>query len=134
MGIRREYENLADARFSIRSTKHVIAPYGAAGGGKGRTGDIIMNPETERQKRLPTRYADYPLAAQDRFRLDTPGGGGLGEAMKRDPQRVLRDVQEGYVSLAAAADIYGVVVTRNGDDFAIDEAATNDKRRATTHA
>lgn len=134
MGIRREYENLADARFSIRSTKHVIAPYGAAGGGKGRTGDIIMNPETERQKRLPTRYADYPLAAQDRFRLDTPGGGGLGEPMKRDPQRVLRDVEEGYVSLAAAADVYGVVVMRNGDGFIVDEAATKDKRRATTHA
>ncbi len=32
LGIRREYENLADARFSIRSTKHVIAPRGAAGG------------------------------------------------------------------------------------------------------
>jgi len=44
LGIRREYLNLDDARFSIRSTKHVIAPNGAAGGGKGRTGDIIVNP------------------------------------------------------------------------------------------
>ncbi len=31
LGIRREYMNLADARFSIRSTKHVIAPNGVAG-------------------------------------------------------------------------------------------------------
>ena len=37
LGIVREYINLADARFSIRSSKHVIAPYGAAGGGPGRT-------------------------------------------------------------------------------------------------
>lgn len=130
MGIRREYENLADARFSIRSTKHVIAPRGAACGGEGRTGDIIMNPDTAREKRLPTRYADYPLGASDRFRLDTPGGGGIGDPMKRDPLRVLRDVEEGYVSVAAAADVYGVVVTRTENGFALDEARTQERRRS----
>jgi N-methylhydantoinase B len=40
LGIRREYLNLEDARFSIRSTKHVIAPEGAARGGKGRGGRV----------------------------------------------------------------------------------------------
>lgn len=134
LGIRREYENLADARFSIRSTKHVIAPEGAAGGGKGRTGDIIMNPETDKQKRLPTRYADYPLGAQDRFRLDTPGGGGLGASMKRDPARVLRDVQEGYVTPKAAEDTYGVVVKHGADGWSLDGEATERKRRAATTA
>ena len=29
------------------------------------------------EKRLPTRYAVYPLKGGDRFQLDTPGGGGL---------------------------------------------------------
>ena len=32
LGLRREYLNLADARFSIRSMKHVIPPHGCAGG------------------------------------------------------------------------------------------------------
>src|SRR6266699_1408654 len=36
LGIRREYLNLADARFSIRSMKHVIPPNGCAGGQPGR--------------------------------------------------------------------------------------------------
>ena len=76
LGIRREYLNLADARFSIRSMKHIIPPNGCAGGSVGRTGDIWINPETGEAKRLPTRYADYPLKAGDMFRLDTPGGGG----------------------------------------------------------
>ena len=84
LGIRREYLNLQDARFSIRSTKHVIAPLGAAGGGKGRTGDIIINPDGDQPRQLPTRYADYPLKAGDIFRLDTPGGGGLGNPFERD--------------------------------------------------
>src|ERR1700719_3055162 len=75
LGIRREYLNLEEARFSIRSAKHVIAPNGFAGGHEGRTGDIWINPDTDTAKRLPTRYADYPLLAGDVFRLDTPGGG-----------------------------------------------------------
>ena len=72
LGIRREYLNLADARFSIRSTKHVIAPHGAAGGGDGRTGDIIDQSRqegretpadalcrlsAEGRRRVPARYA-----------------------------------------------------------------------------
>src|SRR5690349_19617884 len=78
LGIRREYLNLADARFSIRSMKHSIPPNGCAGGKSGRAGDIWINPERAAAKRLPTRYADYPLRAGDTFRLDTPGGGGYG--------------------------------------------------------
>ena len=124
LGIRREYLNLADARFSIRSAKHVIAPHGAAGGRDGRTGDIIVNPGTATEKRLPTRYADYPLKGGDIFRLDTPGGGGLGNPLERDPARVLADVREGYVSRMRAEKDYGVVL----DDGAIDEAATSKAR------
>jgi N-methylhydantoinase B len=109
LGVRREYLNLADARFSIRSMKHAIPPIGCAGGKPGRTGDIWINPDTADAKRLPTRYADYPLKAGDIFRLDTPGGGGYGDPRARDPERVLADVREGYVSPEAAERDYGVV-------------------------
>ena len=129
LGLRREYVNLADARFSIRSTKHVIAPNGAAGGGSGRTGDIVVNPGREGEKRLPTRYADYPLQAQDTFRLDTPGGGGLGAALERDPARVAEDVNEGYVSVEAARRDYGVALVREGRRWQVDSAATGELRR-----
>lgn len=43
-------------------------------------------------------------------RVITNGGGGWGDAFKRDPQRVLRDVRDGYVSQQGAARDYGVVV------------------------
>ena len=32
----------------------------------------------------------------DMFRLDTPGGGGYGDPLAREPERVLADVREGY--------------------------------------
>jgi N-methylhydantoinase B len=124
LGIRREYVNLADARFSIRSMKHVIPPNGCAGGATGRPGDIWINPDTEEAKRLPSRYADYPLREGDTFRLDTPGGGGYGDALARDPADVLADVREGAVSAQAAERAYGVVLEGAGRSWAIDDTGT----------
>jgi N-methylhydantoinase B len=128
LGIRREYVNLADARFSIRSTKHVIPPSGFGGGKPGRTGDILINPETPGEKRLPTRYADYPLKEGDVFRLDTPGGGGFGDPLSREPERVLADVREGVLSPEAAESEYGVVLSRANGTLRINESATATRR------
>ncbi len=132
LGLRREYVNLADARFSIRSMKHTIAPHGSNGGGEARTGDIWINPDNKATaKRLPTRYADYPLKEGDVFRLDTPGGGGFGDPLARTPEQVLLDVKQGFVSAAAAERDYGVVIDKTGRT--VDEAATT-KRRITMKA
>ena len=124
LGIRREYLNLEDARFSIRSAKHVIPPNGCNGGRAGRTGDIWINPGSDKAERLPTRYADYPLKQGDVFRLDTPGGGGYGDALRREPERVLADVREGTVSAAAARHQYGVVITADQHGWVLDPVAT----------
>jgi len=133
LGIRREYLNLADARFSIRSMRHVIPPQGAAGGAAGRPGDILINPDGAAPIRLPTRYADYPLKQDDVFRLDTPGGGGYGDPLEREPDAVLADIREGYVTTEAAERDYGVVLAKAGRGLAIDEAKTA-KRRASIKA
>ncbi len=128
LGIRREYLNLADARFSIRSMKHVIPPSGCAGGGSARPGAIWINPDTGEAKRLPTRYADYPLRAGDAFQLDTPGGGGYGDPLARDPEHVLADVREGAISPERAERDYGVVLTPSGRSWLLDHGATQARR------
>jgi N-methylhydantoinase B len=128
LGIRREYLNLADARFSIRSMRHVMAPDGCAGGGRGRGGSIVINPGSGHEKHLPPRYADYPLRKGDTFRLDTPGGGGYGDPLKREPQRVLADVREGAVSRAAAERNYGVAVSEQAGSWMLDEEGTRELR------
>ena len=62
-------------------------------------------------------------------RLETPGGGGYGDAMTRDPDRVRRDVTLGYVSAEAALEAYGVVLSGVG---AVDQAATATLRKERT--
>lgn len=134
LGIRRKYLNLTDARFSIRSTKHVIPAEGYSDGLPGRTGDIRINPDEEGWKRLPSRYADYPLKAGDVFELETPGGGGYGDPLTRDPASVLADVREGYVSVEAAGRDYGVVLVAGPNGPSLDEEATQRLRAARSKA
>ena len=43
----------------------------------------------------------------DEVLIDSPGGGGFGDARERDRERVARDTYEGFVSPAAARDLYG---------------------------
>ena len=52
----------------------------------------------------------YLMAPGDRVRIMEAGGGGFGAAQERDPDRVLEDVLEGYVSIESARDNYGVEV------------------------
>jgi N-methylhydantoinase B len=62
------------------------------------------------------------------LRCLTNGGGGWGSPFERDPQRVLSDVRNEYVSIEGAARDYGVVVTgdphRDPEGLRIDEQAT----------
>lgn len=66
-------------------------------------------------------------------RYVTNGGGGYGDPKMRDPERVKTDVRDGYVSIQAARDTYGVAI--NGDpDFdpeglMIDEVETASLRQ-----
>jgi len=59
------------------------------------------------------------LAADDRLILDPPGGAGYGDPRAREPEAVLRDVVDGYVSVEAAEREYGVRVRYTGPPDAL---------------
>ena len=130
LGILREYEVLEPARFSLRSTRHKVAPLGVGEGGSGRIGRLTVEPGTDRERVLPSRYSDLPLRTGAVFRLETPGGGGYGDPLRRDPERVLADVVASYVSVAAAERDYGVVVREHDGRYELDRAATEAARTA----
>src|SRR6185437_1842211 len=66
------------------------------------------------------------------FRYLTNGGGGWGDPLERDPERVKEDVRDEYVSIAAAERDYGVVVVgdpdRDPEGLSVDHAATSKLR------
>jgi N-methylhydantoinase B len=61
------------------------------------------------------------------MRMMTAAGGGWGDPWARDPERVVRDVRDEYVTFAGAARDYGVVVVgdlAHPEQIRLDSAAT----------
>ena len=54
------------------------------------------------------------LAPGEHLRVLTPGGGGYGCPLSREPDRVAADVRDALVSVAAAREVYGVAVLPDG--------------------
>jgi N-methylhydantoinase B len=120
LGFARDYRILAEeVRFSMRTDKHSVAPWGSDGGGDGGRGACIINHDQVDEKRLPSRFGDYRLRKDDLVRLQRPGGGGLGDPLDRPIEKVLEDVRQGYVSVERARADYGVALDLSGGEPAV---------------
>ena len=72
-------------------------------------------------------YCEFDVGKNDVLYMRMSSGGGYGDPLEREPERVLNDVENGIVSREEAREIYGVVI--EGDDLVLDLAVT-DKLRA----
>jgi N-methylhydantoinase B len=87
---------------------------GVEGGRDGMLGEFHRGDD----ERLPPKRV-VQLDADDRIHLNPPGGGGYGPADAREPELLLRDVVDGYVSLEAAEREYGVRIRFSGPPDAL---------------
>ncbi len=120
VGVRRTYRYLSPATTLTLVKKTKSAPWGMAGGHDADAGHVVVWPGTEREER--TAAIHYQMNAEDILQNNSGGGGGWGNPLERDPQRVLDDVINEFVSLKSAREDYGVVI--DTDNWAVDEAAT----------
>ncbi|MEV7046299.1 hydantoinase B/oxoprolinase family protein [Amycolatopsis sp. NPDC051061] len=72
------------------------------------------------------RFGVTHIGPDDVMYLRTGGGGGFGDPLERDPERVAQDVASGFVSVPAAHAVYGVVLDADRHD--VDAAATAELR------
>ncbi|GGJ18450.1 hydantoinase B/oxoprolinase family protein [Neoroseomonas lacus] len=101
-GFIRRIEILEDGtRLALYSDRFRRAPEGLFGGGTGATGWC----EIERDgQRIPTRSKDQmELRKGDIVTLALGGGAGYGEAARRDPAALARDIEDGLVTVPAGA-------------------------------
>ncbi len=77
---------------------------------------------------MSSKITGIRIGKSQRVRLESPGGGGCGDPRKREPQRVLADVLDGFVSIEKARSDYGVVIV----DGAVDETATRALRETSS--
>ena len=102
----------------------IFPPRGRGGGENGKVGLLRQGTGA------PLRgKGQQTIPAGDSFVMEAPGGGGLGDPLRRDPEKVAADVRAGLVSSDAAARDYRVVLDAAGH---VDSAATATLRGATT--
>ena len=110
------------ARYSLLSDGAVVPAFGVLGGLSGfPVGSWIDNNGVIEDFDTPGKIAGHEVAEGGVVMVRSAGGGGYGDPLDRDPERVGRDVREGYVSNQAARDLYGVALDLAG---AVDNVAT----------
>ena len=93
--------------------------FGPPGINGGKTGALnkFTYPSGLNDKSSPpmvSKMVGIHLNKGQRIRLETPGGGGYGSALERDPSLVADDARLGYVTTAAAKRDYNCVVSEDG--------------------
>ncbi|WP_439679421.1 hydantoinase B/oxoprolinase family protein [Embleya sp. MST-111070] len=130
LGYEKHIRMLLDASFMSIADRSILSCWGVKGGKAGRPFQVVIDPGGPNEREMEGLVDDEPVKAGEVIRIRTTGGGGWGDPLNRKTESVLRDVQWGKVSRAAAADDYGVVLTGEGDELAVDEAATEALRES----
>lgn len=110
LGVARSYRLLAsEAGLQLRADRMKILPYGLAGG-EAATGAINeITTASGEHIDLPSKI-NRRMAQGDLVRHVQPGGGGFGDPLTRDPERVARDVWNTKISAGYARQHHAVVV------------------------
>jgi N-methylhydantoinase B len=123
-----------DAVVSILGDRADHPPFGIHGGLSAaanlvelETGGLRWTPP------MRSKAEKVAFAPNDGFYLASPGGGGFGDPLQRDPRLVEDDLNDGVVDNDTAARVYGVVatVTRHILErplYSVDEGATRELR------
>lgn len=99
-----------------------FAPPGVVGGQAGATNFFAYEQsDGMHQPPMISKMVGIDISRGQKLRLETPGGGGYGNKLARDPAKVCKDVALGFVSRDRAECDYGVVIDGEG---AVDMAAT----------
>jgi N-methylhydantoinase B len=129
-----EFSRRGDGKWSVSSIadRTEYAAPGLLGGQAGATGAVSL----ENGARLHAK-ALMDLKASDVVHVDLPGGGGYGDPLKRDIEKVRWDVIEGYITPEDAENKYGVVVRYAGkaddlvrlpENWIVDQRRTDELR------
>ncbi|MGE0151605.1 MAG: hydantoinase B/oxoprolinase family protein [Reyranellaceae bacterium] len=112
-GVEYEADVLVASEYSFRGEGlETPSAYGVNGGDWGVAGELrLILPNGDGIHTPKYGVQSFPAL---KMVARSPGGGGWGDPMERDPLAVWNDVRNGVVSPAAAKQVYGVSLLANG--------------------
>jgi N-methylhydantoinase B len=132
MGSIRDMQFLDRAHMSLEGDGHRHPPPGIFGGKDGYPGAALYITKEGKEIPLPSKLQSRWAEAGDTIRTVSPNAAGYGDPLERDPQKVLEDVLEEFVSADEARETYGVVLDL--EQGRVDEQATAALRERLTSA
>jgi N-methylhydantoinase B len=137
LGTIRDYRFLTgDVSIQIANEQTICRPHGLDGGQAGGINRLWVRPGTDREQVLTERVSFFgPFQTDDVISCRTAGGGGYGDPLERDPERVRWEVLNEVLTPAQALEYYGVVVEADGGgnpqvNSAKTEATRQQRRKA----
>jgi N-methylhydantoinase B len=127
-GIRMAYRFLEDGQISIHDDRWLTYPWGVNGGAPGERGTKRLVRADGSEQILPSKCDRIAVMKGDLLYFNTWGGGGVGDPLTRELDRVKTDVISGLVTVEGATR-YGVVLDTMGN---INQAATTSLRNEMT--
>jgi N-methylhydantoinase B len=124
---------LTDMRGSVMSyccDRARSITWGIEGGLPSFPHGVWLNRGTGDERFLGAVFSNVPVKPGDAFTRPSAGGGGFGDPLERDPEAVVEDVADGYVSVARAERDYGVVVRAVDAELARYELDAEGTKRA----
>jgi len=117
-GLIRDYRIVGtDASLTATFGRFRFPPWGIAGGKAGTCNRMELTGLGDAAPSIRGKVARFPLDPGHLVRLVTGVGGGYGNPLRRDPQRVLDDVMNDFVSTEQAERTYGVVIANGHVDL-----------------
>jgi N-methylhydantoinase B len=113
-----------EVRFTANTAGRDFPPPGVAGGGSGAANHSYLQRRDGTRTELPISL-DVTLEPGERLISEACGGGGFGDPLLRDPQRVCERLRAGWITEARARDTYGVVIDTSSEVFYVDTKATD---------
>ena len=110
--------------YTNRSETSKFPPKGVLGGRSGAPSKQRLIRADGAVEDLPSKITNVSIHSGDLIWMSEPGGGGYGNPLDREPERVLEDLLDEKISPEACRDVYGVVVV----DGELDLEATAARR------
>jgi N-methylhydantoinase B len=128
IGVTRDFQlTHSDASLSVLGSRAVQPVWGYDGGQAALGSGLINDAGGEGEEEIGVMRSGITARRGALIRFWEGGGGGWGDPLTRPAEWVLEDVIDGYVTVEAARDMYGVVVRvvdEQAADYEVDESAT----------
>lgn len=117
-GVVKSQRYLTPGFMTHESDRNEDAPWGIFGGKPGATSKVeVRNIHTGQVTNQPAKFSGLATKEGDVVTYYSPTGGGYGDPLEREPELVLDDVLDGFITAEHARADYGVVLEEVDDGY-----------------